>query len=209
MRLRHDKNAIAKLNESEFLIHDEQFPIYIDDKCVIEIGMGKGEMLVELARLNPDKKYFGLEKYPTVAAKSLKLAQHYKLDNFKIIIADANSLTDIFQGYAHTIWLTFSDPWPKARHFRRRLTHQYFLNLYLQIMNEKSVLKFKSDNDSLYQFSLESFLQNHWNIIEHGTNLHNTAYAKENIMTGYERKWSQQGKNINFIFATKPIEFNV
>ncbi|MCT4469668.1 tRNA (guanosine(46)-N7)-methyltransferase TrmB [Mycoplasma sp. HS2188] len=202
MRLRHDKNAIDKLNNSEFLVKDSDLPIKLDKTSVVEIGMGKGEMIVELARMNPSNKYFGVEKYPTVAAKSLKKAQEYKLNNFKIIIADAANITQIFSGYANTIWLTFSDPWPKARHFRRRLTYKTYLDLYSKLMDNGSILKFKSDNDQLYEFSLESFAQNNWKIIDFGTNLHSSAYAKDNVMTGYEKKWSEKSKNINFIFAS-------
>ncbi|QJR43679.1 tRNA (guanosine(46)-N7)-methyltransferase TrmB [Mycoplasma miroungigenitalium] len=201
MRLRYDKNAEPKLQASPYMIKENQYPIKLDENCIIEIGMGKGEMIVELARLNPTKTFYGLEKYPTVAAKALKKAEEYQLNNFYIIIADAVNIPDIFVGKASTIWLTFSDPWPKARHFRRRLTYKSFLDLYKIIMDENSILKFKSDNDKLYEFSLESFNENDWKIIDFGEDLHQSSYASKNVMTGYERKWSEQGKNINFIFA--------
>ncbi|AIA29365.1 tRNA (guanine-N7)-methyltransferase [Mycoplasmopsis californica] len=204
MRLRFDKNAEEKLKTSNFYAGNESFPIILDEKCIVEVGMGKGEMLVELARLNPRIKFYGLEKYATVAVKAVKKAEEYKLNNFKIILDDAQNIPQIFKGSLNTLWLTFSDPWPKARHFRRRLTHKSFLDLYAGIMDENSILKFKSDNDSLYQFSLESFTENNWKIIDFGSNLHISQYARENIMTGYEKKWSSLGKNINFIYAKKP-----
>ncbi|WP_029512876.1 tRNA (guanosine(46)-N7)-methyltransferase TrmB [Mycoplasmopsis iners] len=204
MRLRHDKNAQSKLENSKFYIDPGKYPVKLDSKTVLEIGMGKGEMIVELARINPDLIFIGLEKYATVAAKALKKAEEYNINNFHIIIDDATKLEEIFVGEPHTIWLTFSDPWPKARHERRRLTHSSFLNLYSKIMNENTMLKFKSDNDKLYEFSLESFQQNGWNLVDYGTDLHNSSHQKDNVMTGYEAKWSSLGKNINYIYVKKP-----
>ncbi|TQC51284.1 tRNA (guanosine(46)-N7)-methyltransferase TrmB [Mycoplasmopsis mucosicanis] len=201
MRLRHDKEALNKVQNSGFYIENTHFPIKLDHNSVLEIGMGKGEMLVELARLNPAMMFYGLEKYATVAAKCLKKASEYNLQNFKIILENAQNIDQIFSGYLNTIWLTFSDPWPKARHENRRLTHKSFLEKYASIMDENSVLKFKSDNDLLYNYSLESFSQNYWNIIDFGQNLHQSIYAKDNVMTGYESKWRSLGKNINFIIA--------
>ncbi|WP_029608972.1 tRNA (guanosine(46)-N7)-methyltransferase TrmB [Mycoplasma simbae] len=201
MRLRFDKNAEQRIKESKYYYDSNNYPITLDSNSIVEVGMGKGEMIVELARLNPDKNYYGLEKYATVAAKALKKAQEYELNNFKIVLADANNLNEIFKGSLNTLWLTFSDPWPKARHFRRRLTYKTFLDQYQSIMDSKSVLKFKSDNDLLYEFSLESFVQNNWEIIDFGQNLHTSIHAQNNVMTGYEKKWSQLGKNINFIIA--------
>lgn len=201
MRLRNDKDAPKKLEESNLLITKSQYPISLKNTDVIEIGMGKGEMITQLAALNPNINFYGLEKFATVAAKSVRRAKEYKLNNFKIILEDAKELENIFKGTCGTIWLTFSDPWPKAKHFKRRLTYKDFLDKYKLIMDENTILKFKSDNDKLYEFSLESFKENGWNIIAYGTDLHKSKYAKDNVMTGYEAKWSQAGKNINYIFA--------
>lgn len=203
MRLRNDKKANEKLVNSN-LLADYTNKIKLNKTDVIEIGMGKGEMITKLANLNPSVQYYGLEKYATVAAKAARKAEELNLKNFKIILADANNLVEIFTGQCETIWLTFSDPWPKKRHFKRRLTYKTFLDSYALLLTDDGILKFKSDNDKLYEFSLESLQENNWQIIDHGTDLHNSKYNVDNQTTGYEEKWSSQGKNINFIFAKKP-----
>ncbi|EIE41802.1 tRNA (guanine-N(7)-)-methyltransferase [Mycoplasmopsis canis UFG4] len=199
MRLRHDKTAITKLNESTFFIKD--FPIKVKDTDVIEIGAGKGEMISQLAKSNPDTRYFALEKYPTVANKILKKINDLKLSNLFIIAKDANELPNIFEGRVNKIWLTFSDPWPKNAHEKRRLTYKTFLDLYKNLLTESGQLLFKTDNDKLFEFSVESLNQNNWNIIDLTTNLHDSKYNETNFRTGYEEKWSSLGKNINFLIA--------
>ncbi|VEU76633.1 tRNA (guanosine(46)-N7)-methyltransferase TrmB [Mycoplasmopsis columbina] len=201
MRLRFDKTAEEKIINSSFYVSKDNYPILLNENTIIEIGMGKGEMIVELAKANPEIIFYGLEKYPTVAYKAVKKAQEYNLSNFKLIIDDATNLNEIFTGKTNTIWLTFSDPWPKARHEKRRLTYKTYLNLYKEILSDAGLLKFKSDNDKLYEFSLESFKENNWDLVDYGNDLHSSKWNKENIMTGYEKKWSSLGKNINFIFA--------
>ncbi|VEU78193.1 tRNA (guanosine(46)-N7)-methyltransferase TrmB [Mycoplasmopsis columbinasalis] len=204
MRLRFDKTAEERIKKSPYYINPTVYPIDLDNHCVVEVGMGKGEMIVELARLHPELKFYGLEKYWTVAAKTLKKAQEYNLQNFFLVIDGAVNLSTIFSGKLNTLWLTFSDPWPKARHERRRLTHKNFLSLYQTLMSDDSLFKFKSDNEKLYHFSLESLQANGWKILANGTDLHNSAYAKDNIMTGYEQKWSALGTSIKYIFARRP-----
>ncbi|TNK93325.1 tRNA (guanosine(46)-N7)-methyltransferase TrmB, partial [Mycoplasmopsis pullorum] len=103
-----------------------------------------------------------------------------------------------------TIWLTFSDPWPKARHEKRRLTYKTFLNSYAKILSKDGVLKFKTDNDKLFEYSIESLEENKWNITFLTIDLHNNEKNSDNIMTGYEIKWSSIGKNINYLEAKKP-----
>ncbi|VEU75504.1 tRNA (guanine-N(7)-)-methyltransferase [Mycoplasmopsis maculosa] len=205
MRLRNDNKAEQKLLDSGFLYEFKNKKIQLKNDDVLEIGMGKGEMIVELAYLNPNINFYGLEKYATVAAKCIKKAKEYDLKNFKIILEDASKIEEIFEGECNTIWLTFSDPWPKARHEKRRLTYKSFLKKYSLILSKNGLLKFKSDNDKLYEFSLESLLENNWIIIDNGTDLHNSFHNSSNIKTGYETKWSSLGKNINYIFAKKPI----
>ncbi|VEU61039.1 tRNA (guanine-N(7)-)-methyltransferase [Mycoplasmopsis bovigenitalium] len=204
MRLRFDKTAEQKIKNSNYFINETNYPIELNNKSIVELGMGKGEMIVELALKNQDIMFYGFEKYPTVAAKALAKAEEYNLKNFKIILDDASNLENIFIGTLNTLWLTFSDPWPKARHFKRRLTYKTFLEKYAKIMNENSILKLKTDNDKFFEFSLEQFNENNWNIIEFGQDLHNSKFALDNVMTGYEKKWSSLGKNINYLHAKLP-----
>ncbi|WP_029513144.1 tRNA (guanosine(46)-N7)-methyltransferase TrmB [Mycoplasmopsis primatum] len=203
MRLRYDNNAIDKLNASNYLIKYNDQKIKLNTKTVVEIGMGKGEMLVEMANYCRDKQFIGLEKYATVAAKCIKKADEYKLTNFSILLADASKIDEIFTGQCDEIWLTFSDPWPKARHEKRRLTHSLFLNKYKLILSNDGILKIKTDNDDFYNYSLESLQNNNWEIIVCGNDLHSSKFNAYNFQTGYEKKWSSKGKNINFIFARK------
>ncbi|MGZ9755468.1 tRNA (guanosine(46)-N7)-methyltransferase TrmB [Mycoplasma sp. 246B] len=199
MRLRFDKNAQGKLDESSYYL--KEFPIQLNHTDVIEIGAGKGEMITALAKQNPDIKYYALEKYATVAVKILKKIEELNLTNLFIITADANKINEIFKGTCDKIWLTFSDPWPKNAHFKRRLTYKTFLDTYKQLLGQRGKLWFKTDNDKLFEFSLDSLIQNNWKIIYQTNDLHKSEYNNQNIKTGYEIKWSQKGKNINFLIA--------
>jgi len=176
-------------------------PIKVDKDTIIEIGMGKGEMITELARLNPSKKYIGIEKYPTVALKAARRAKNKQLKNFSILVEDVKELKELIEGQVDTIWLTFSDPWPKARHYKRRLTYKYFLDLYKEILLPNGKIRFKTDNDKLFEWSIESFKENGWILKNVTRDFHNDKASKDNVMTGYELKWSSQGKNINYLEA--------
>ncbi|WP_416322863.1 tRNA (guanosine(46)-N7)-methyltransferase TrmB [Mycoplasmopsis felis] len=203
MRLRHDNTAQEKLNNSSFYIKD--FPVYLNEDYVLEIGSGKGEMISQLAYLNPNIKYIAIEKYPTVALKILKKINELNLKNLFIITEDAIKLPEILNGKVSTIWLTFSDPWPKNAHKKRRLTYKTYLNLYKDLLSEKGQLFFKTDNDKLFNFSIDSLKENNWEIMFLTNDLHNSKYNDSNIKTGYEIKWSEKGKNINFLI-TKPLK---
>lgn len=204
MRLRNDNRALERLELSNLLIKQSNKKIKLTKKTILEIGMGKGEMITEMANLYPNLTFYGLEKYATAAAKAIKKAKEYSLENFKIILDDAIKIDEIFSGKCDVIYLTFSDPWPKKRHEKRRLTYKTFLEKYAKILTKDGVIKLKTDNDSLYNYSLESFKENNWKIIDFGTDLHGSKYNSKNIKTGYEVKWSGKGKNINFIIAKKP-----
>ncbi|VEU58833.1 tRNA (guanosine(46)-N7)-methyltransferase TrmB [Mycoplasmopsis gallinacea] len=199
MRLRHDKTAADKLAQSKFLI--KNFPLKVNENDILEIGAGKGEMITQLALNNPNITYYALEKYPTVANKILKKINELNLENLFIITEDATKIDELFDGTMNQIWLTFSDPWPKNAHEKRRLTYKTFLEKYRKIMNPNSVLKFKTDNDKLFNYSVESFKENNWTIIDLTTDLHKSKYNADNYQTGYEQKWSALGKNINFLIA--------
>lgn len=199
MRLRNDPTAVNKLANSEFVI--KKFPIKLEQTNVLEIGAGKGEMITQLALHNPEIKYFALEKYPTVANKILTKINELKLTNLFIVSEDAAKITELFEGKVDQIWLTFSDPWPKNAHTKRRLTYKSFLSLYEKILSEKGILKFKTDNDKLFDFSLESLDENNWEILCFTRDLHASKYNEGNFQTGYEKKWSSQGKNINYLEA--------
>lgn len=201
MRLRNDPQAHEKLINSGVLI--QQFPYKLTKDTIIELGMGKGEMLTELARLNPDKVYVGIEKYATVAAKAAIRAKNLGLTNFFIINEDIAKLPEILDGKINTIWLTFSDPWPKAKHERRRLTYKTFLDLYMQILDDNGVIRFKTDNDKLFEYSVEHMTEYGLKLSNVTRDFHAHEASQGNVMTGYETKWSSEGKTINYLEARK------
>ncbi|BAP39448.1 tRNA (guanosine(46)-N7)-methyltransferase TrmB [Metamycoplasma canadense] len=197
MRLRHNKNAINLLEESEFYIN--KFPYTIKKNSVLEIGMGKGKMLSELAFLHPEINYIGMEKYSTPALSALRKIKDKSLKNMQIIVQDAVNLSSYFKGKIKTIWLTFSDPWPKKRHFKRRLVYKTFLSQYKEILDKDGIIYFKSDNKGLYEFAIEQLNEFNANIIYKTEDLHNCDFDIENCLTDYELKFKNEGKNIYFI----------
>ena len=199
MRLRNNPNAYSELEQTEYLIKD--YPVKIDKNTIIELGMGKGEMITQLAKENPNTKYIGVEKFATVAHKAMKRAQKLEIDNFKIIVDDIKNLPEIFKGKVQTIWLTFSDPWPKARHEKRRLTHNEFLKTYSQILSDDGVIRFKTDNDKLFEWTVEHMKEHGWKLTNVTRDFHSHEASKDNVKTGYEIKWSEQGKKINYLEA--------
>ncbi len=198
MRLRNDPKAREYLNNSPYLL--KQFPIILNSNVVLEIGMGKGEMLCEMALKNPNITFIGIEKFPTVAAKAAKRFNEYNLKNIYIVCEDIEKISDKFNGFINEIWLTFSDPWPKKKHFKRRLTYNKFLDIYRSLLDKKGILKIKTDNDQFFKWSFEHISEYpQATIIYYSNDLHNSIKNKSNILTGYEKKWSSQGKNINYM----------
>ncbi|CAM9130196.1 tRNA (guanosine(46)-N7)-methyltransferase TrmB [Mycoplasma marinum] len=199
MRLRNNPNAQNELDNSKYTI--KKYPFNVDKNVVIELGMGKGEMITQLAKENKDKFFIGIEKFATVAHKAMKRAEKLELDNFLIIDKDIKDLPELINGEVDTIWLTFSDPWPKARHEKRRLTYKSFLDLYKEILTKDGVINLKSDNDKFFEYSLESMKEYGMDILAITRDFHSSEWIEGNVMTGYEKKWSESGKNINFLRA--------
>ncbi|MDC8921166.1 tRNA (guanosine(46)-N7)-methyltransferase TrmB [Metamycoplasma hyosynoviae] len=197
MRLRYNKNADEILKNSEYTITN--FPFNVEENSILEIGMGKGKMITEMAFENPNNNYIGIEKYSTVALSAMKKASGLNLNNFKIMIGDAKNILELFNGKFNTIWLTFSDPWPKKRHFKRRLVYREFLLLFKQVLRDDGTIYFKSDNDGLYEFALEELNAINAKIIFNTNDFHNSNFNIKNHLTEYEEKFKNKGKNINFI----------
>ena len=199
MRLRNNPNAIIELESTECLI--QKFPHKVDTNTVIELGMGKGEMITDLASKNPNTKYLGIEKFATVAHKAYKRAESLEIKNFNIICDDIQKLPELLEGKVNTVWLTFSDPWPKARHDKRRLTYKTFLDLYKNILTDDGVIRFKTDNDKFFEWSVEHMGEYGMKLSNVTRDFHSHEASKDNSMTGYEKKWSESGKNINYLEA--------
>ena len=169
----------------------------------IEIGMGKGQFIMELARRNPDINYLGIEKYSSVLVRAIeKHEQEEDMTNLYFIRMDAEYITDVFDtNEVDRIYLNFSDPWPKDRHAKRRLTSTHFLGLYDQLLAPEGRVIFKTDNRGLFDFSLEQVPEAGWILENYTYDLHNSEYNEGNIMTEYETKFSAMGTPINRLVA--------
>lgn len=175
-----------------------------DHPVQIEIGMGKGQFLMQLAREHSDINYVGIERYSSVLLRALQKMEAEPLENIRFLCVDAMTLTEIFdKGEVDKIYLNFSDPWPKDRHAKRRLTSRQFFARYDEILKPKGVVEFKTDNHDLFTFSLEEVEAAGWTLTAHTFDLHHDAVLNEgNIMTEYEEKFSALGNPIHKLIAT-------
>ena len=204
MRLKHIKNAENIINESEYVVSNpEDYKgkwntlFNNDNPLEIEIGTGKGKFIVSLAVNNPNINYIGIEKYATPLVGAIKRLNDINIPNLKFICYDAFNINNIFDKEIDKIYLNFSDPWPKKRHTKRRLTSPNFLDKYDLIFKNKKIIQMKTDNDMLYEYSLEEFTNNGYEILKTDTNY------LDKYTTEYEDKFISLGKNINYIYVEK------
>ena len=169
-------------------------PIYI------EIGMGKGRFLLNMAKQYPNVNFIGIERYSSVLLRALEkydTEEFQELTNIRFVCMDAKELSEVFaKGEVERIYLNFSDPWPKARHAKRRLTSTRFLERYNNILTPEGRVMFKTDNKDLFDFSLEQVEEAGWILENHTYDLHHSEYNEENVMTEYEEKFSAKGNPI-------------
>ena len=211
MRLRNIPGAKEVIIESEFVIQNpeenkgkwdtvfqKQQPIHI------EVGMGKGRFLMDMAAKHPDINYVGIEMYDSVLIRALQKLEDLQeagegRPNLYFMRMDARNLPEVFEkGEVKKIYLNFSDPWPKARHAKRRLTSREFLARYEKILADDGVVEFKTDNRPLFDFSLEEVGEvENWELLAHTFDLHhNEEMMVGNVMTEYEEKFSSMGNPI-------------
>ena len=164
----------------------------------IEIGMGKGGFINEMARRNPDINFIGIELYDSVLLRSLEKLVENPLPNLRLLHADAANLKDVFgEGEVSKIYLNFSDPWPKTRHEKRRLTYKSFLTVYQEVLMADGKLQLKTDNQSLFEYSLWSFNDYGMKFLDVSVDLHaNEERYPNNVMTEYEKKFHSKGNPI-------------
>lgn len=176
-----------------------------DNPIRIEIGMGKGKFITTLAQENPDVNYVGIEKYSSVLIRAIERCQDIEVPNLRFIRMDAEYICDVFEKEeVDRIYLNFSDPWPKDRHAKRRLTSKQFFDRYNDILKKDGLVEFKTDNDLLFQFSLEQVPEAGWNLVEQTWDLHNDEkLVKGNVMTEYEEKFSSMGNPIHKLIANR------
>ena len=213
MRLRNVKDKKLIMEQSNYLINDYssyrgKWNSYFknDNPIYVEIGMGKGKFLIENAILHPDINYIGIERYTSVLLRAIQKMEENPLPNVRFLCVDAATLPEIFAPEeVDRIYLNFSDPWPKDRHARRRLTSTDFLNRYDLFLSKKGHLEFKTDNKDLFDFSLEEIENSSiWKLEVKTYDLHNDPMLNfGNIMTEYEEKFSSKGNPICKLIASR------
>lgn len=200
MRMRNPKNMDEILNSCNYFLTEDLFNNN-NDLC-LEIGMGKGNFLLGMCLNHPDINYIGVEKYSSVICSAIKKINEYELDNLKILNIDIMDIPQYLYGKIKTIYLNFSDPWPKKRNTKRRLTSENFLKLYDNLFKDEKHIILKTDNDDFYEFSKESLLSYGYKIINETYDLHNSDIT-DSPKTEYEEKFSSQGVKIKYIEVIK------
>ena len=205
MRLRNISGSRDVIAQSSLVVHEpETFKnkwkeaFENENPIRIEVGMGKGKFIHELARLNPDINYIGIEKYSSVLLRALQKMEEEPLPNLLFIRMDAEDITEVFgENEVDRIYLNFSDPWPKDRHAKRRLPSREFLKRYDSFLKKDGVLEFKTDNRDLFDFALEELPFAGWEVVQVTFDLHHDEeMCAGNIMTEYEEKFSSKGNPI-------------
>ena len=208
MRLRNVKGAKEKILSSRYNI-DNPFdninnwnkvfnnsnPIYI------EIGMGKGKFIIENAINNPNINYIGIEKFDSVIVRAIEKVEELDIPNLKFIRMDATRIDEVFNKEIDKIYLNFSDPWPKDRHTKRRLTSPIFLEKYDKVFRDDNIIEMKTDNIDLFNYSVDSLKEYGYNIEYLTNDLHKENV--DNIMTEYEERFSKLNIKINKLIARK------
>ena len=211
MRLRNKPWAKDMINDNLDLIavQPENMPGKWQDRfekeqpLFIEVGSGKGKFITELAQKNPQNNYIAMEVQEGAIALVLKKQVELKLPNLQLLLANGSDLSELFaENEVDGVYLNFSDPWPKTRHEKRRLTYKSFLKQYQYILKDDGYLQFKTDNQGLFEYSLISMNNFGMKFDEISLDLHNddTLNAK-NIETEYEEKFSKKGFRINYLKA--------
>ena len=209
MRLRNVKNAVDIVNNSEYTIlepekYTGQFnSLFNNDNKVlkIEIGMGKGDFIIGMAEMYPDVNFIGIEKYESVMVRAIQKLENKKLNNLKLIRMDAIIVDTIFKNEVDTLYLNFSDPWPKKRHEKRRLTSDVFLSKYDSIFTGLPHITQKTDNIGLFAYSLSSLSRYGYTLENVSLDLANEDIP--NVRTEYEQKFMNLGTKINYLDAVK------
>ena len=208
MRLRNNKDAKGIITSSEYVINNPKeykgkwnTVFNNKNKIYIEIGCGKGDFIIANAINHPENNYIAIEKYDTVLMYAVKKIEK-DIPNLRFIRMDALEINDVFDKEIDLIYLNFSDPWPKDRHAKRRLTHERFLKLYDSIFKNNETIFMKTDNVHLFEFSIESLSEYGYKLKNISLDLHNSN-IEENFMTEYEKKFSEKGIRINRLEAYK------
>lgn len=209
LRLKNVKNANKIISESNYVIlnpkdYKGKWALVFNNNndIDIEIGMGKGDFIISMAKQNPNINYIGIEMYDSVIVRAVQKLNEEKLNNLKLIRIDANLIDEIFYKEINTIYLNFSDPWPKTRHSKRRLTSHTLLSLYDNLFKGEKKIFQKTDNIGLFAFSIESLSTYGYTLKNVTLDLVNSD-IKDNVQTEYEKKFVMQNVRICRLEAYK------
>lgn len=199
MRLRNVKGAKEIIDNSPYIIKNPNDyrgnyqKIFENNNPIhIEIGMGKGDFIIENAKKYPNINFIGIEKFDSVIVRAVQKLENEEMPNLKLIKIDANEIDDIFDKEISVIYLNFSDPWPKARHAKRRLSSEIFLNKYDSVFIDKKRIIMKTDNRKLFEYSIKSFTDYGYKIEDISLNLYEDD-IKNNVPTEYETRFHNRG----------------
>lgn len=209
MRLRKVKNAQNIIDESQYIIKKPEIykgnykNVFENDNPIyIEVGMGKGDFIIENALKNSEINFIGIEKFDSVMVRAVQKLEEYDIPNLKLIKIDALNIDNIFDKEISCLYLNFSDPWPKKRHTNRRLTSNVFLNKYDLIFKNTKKIIMKTDNRHLFEYSIKSLTDYGYKINDISLGLHSDNKL-DNIETEYEKKFVSKGMVIYYIEVTK------
>ncbi len=170
-----------------------------DNDIYLEMGCGKGQFITQMAKKHPERNFIGVEGQERVLLRAAQLASTEGITNVTFVCEFLREPSLAFdKGEVAGLFLNFSDPWPKARHAKRRLTHRRYLGEYRKILVDSGNLQFKTDNDDLFDFSVEEFTETGMKIVELTYDLHNTLFNSREVTTEYEDKFRSWGKTIKY-----------
>ncbi|MEG2351058.1 MAG: tRNA (guanosine(46)-N7)-methyltransferase TrmB [Bacilli bacterium] len=209
MRLKNVKNAATIIENSKYVIDNPtnyygRWKETFGNKNIIkiEIGMGKGDFIIENALTYPDVNFIGIEMFDSVMVRAVQKLNDKLIPNLRLIKMDASKIDQVFNHEIDTIFLNFSDPWPKTRHSKRRLTSHVMLNQYNNTFKDKRTIIQKTDNINFFAFSISS-LSTYGYVLEKVTLDLHKEMPESNIMTEYEKRFFQEKKKICMLEAVK------
>ena len=209
MRYNVVKNANEIISNSNILIKNPEK--YIgkwsevfnnSNPIMLELGMGRGSMIIQMAMKYPNLNFIGLELDKNQIATALNNAKNYKLNNLKMIEADARTIANFFKKDINTIYLTFSEPWPKKQDERKRFTHESYLRIYDRVFKKDKHIILKTDNKILFASALESLSKYWYSFNKVSLDLHNDERKIDNIMTDFEKQYYKEKRPIYYVDAS-------
>ena len=209
MKYNKVRNAKGSINDSNYVIKNPEKNIGNwsavfgnNNPIMLELGMGRGSFIIGMAMKYPNLNFIGLELDKNQIAYALKQANNYKLNNLKMIHADAKDIVNIFKKDINTIYLTFSEPWPKKQDERKRFTHESYLRIYDRVFRKDKHIILKTDNKILFSSALESLSKYWYTFNRVSMDLHNDERKIDNVMTDFEKQYFKEHRQIYYVDAS-------